>query len=529
MAIEDKVIDPAEAMRLAPVEIMDWLVIAPLLISMLGACVGIMMRTRTDLQSRIAALFLTALVLSNIGLLFHVLEKGVIVMVMGKWLAPFGIAFAADATSVILSLTASIVAWSVGFYGAIEVDHAGRRYGFYPFLLLLMVGVSGSFLTGDIFNLYVWFEVMLISSFGLLILGNKRVQLDGALKYGVLNLIATTLFLIATGLLYAMVGTLNMADIAIRVKSLPENAPLVVITALYTLAFAIKAAAFPVNFWLPASYHTPKIVVSAVFAGLLTKVAVYALLRTLIMIVPAGRGELDLALVVVAILTMLTGVFGSLAQTDIRRAFGFLVISGVGIMLAGLALGSESAVSGSIFYAVHSIIVMTALYLVGGVIGRITGTFDLRELGGLYKANPLLAAILLIIGFAIAGLPPFSGFWPKVILVHASLQLESYLLSGAILLTGFLTTISVGRIWLYSFWRNPPELVADNSSKITIRPLAETVEESTLIIWIPILILIVLIIVMGISPEFLFQVVNQGAADLVNPEQYIESVLGVNP
>ncbi len=529
MATENKIIDPAEAMRIAPVEIMDWLVIAPLVISMLGACIGIMTRKKTDFQPRIAALFLTALVLSNIGLLFHVLEKGVVVMVMGKWLAPFGIAFTADATSVILSLTSSIVAWSVGFYGVIEVDHAGRRYGFYPFLLLLMVGVSGSFLTGDIFNLYVWFEVMLISSFGLLILGNKKVQLDGALKYGVLNLIATTLFLIATGLLYAMVGTLNMADIAIRVMSLPENAPLVVITALYTLAFGIKAAAFPVNFWLPASYHTPKIVVSAVFAGLLTKVAVYALFRTLIMIIPAGRGELDLALVVIAILTMLTGVFGSLAQTDIRRAFGFLVISGVGIMLAGLALGSESALSGSIFYAVHSIIVMTALYLVGGVIGRITGTFDLRKLGGLYKANPLLAAILLIIGFAIAGLPPFSGFWPKVILVHASLQLESYLLSGAILLTGFLTTISVGRIWLYSFWRNPPEFVADNSSKITIKPLAETVEESTLIIWIPILILLVLIIVIGISPEFLFQIVNQGASDLVNPEQYIESVLGVRP
>ena len=527
MAAEDTLIDPAQAMRIVPVELMDWLVIAPLVISILGGCVGVMTRKKTYYQPRIASFFLTALVLANIGLLFHVMEKGVVVMVMGKWLAPFGIAFAADATSVILTLTSSIVAWCVGLYGVIEVDHAGRRYGFYPFLLLLMAGVSGSFLTGDIFNLYVWFEVLLISSFGLLVLGNKKIQLDGALKYGVLNLIATTLFLIATGLLYAMVGTLNMADIAIRVQSLPENAPLTVVTALYTLAFGIKAAAFPVNFWLPASYHTPKIVVSAVFAGLLTKVAVYALLRTLIMIMPAGRGELDLALVAIAIFTMFTGVFGALAQTDIRRAFGFLVISGVGIMLAGLALGSENAVSGSIFYAVHSIIVMTTLYLVGGVIGRIAGTFDIRELGGLYKAHPLLAVIFLIIGFAIAGLPPFSGFWPKLMLVHASLQLESYLLCGSILLTGLLTTISVGRIWLFSFWRNPPALLANSANKISLRPLAETVEESTLIIWIPILVLLLLILVIGISPEFLFQIVNQGAADLVNPQQYIDSVLGV--
>ena len=526
MASENKLIDPAQAFQSVPVEIVDWLIIAPLVITIFGACTCVMLRKFVKFQPRIASFFLTALVFANFGLLLHVLDNGVVVMVMGKWLAPFGIAFAVDATSAILSLTSSIVAWCIGCYGVVDVNLNGRRYGFYPFLLLLMSGVSGSFLTGDIFNLYVWFEVMLISSFGLLVLGNEKIQLDGTLKYGVLSLVATTLFLVATGLLYAMLGTLNMADIALKVKSLPENAPIITVTALYALAFGIKAAAFPVNFWLPASYHTPKIVVSALFAGLLTKVGIYALLRTLIMLIPSGRGALDEVMVIVAILTMLTGVFGALAQTDIRRALGYLVISGIGSMLAGLALGSSNAVSGSLFYAVHSIIVMSALYLAGGLIGRIAGTFDLRKLGGLYRANPLLAAMFLIFGFAIAGLPPFSGFWPKLILVQSSLQLESYVLTGAILLTGLLTTISVGRIWLYSFWRNPPELQNDSIGKIELTPLIETIEYPTLIVWVPLGILLVLSIVTGISPEFLLQIVEQGANDLLNPLPYIEAVLG---
>ena len=175
-----------------------------------------------------------------------------------------------------------MVAFVGSIYAVDDINTSGRRYGFYPFLLVLMAGVSGAFLTGDIFNLYVWFEVLLISSFGLLILGSEREQIDGALKYAVLNLMATTLFLITVGYLYAIFGTLNMADIAVKVRDYADTAPLMTLTALFVLAFSMKAAAFPVNFWLPASYHTPRVVVSALFAGLLTKVGVYALIRGLI-------------------------------------------------------------------------------------------------------------------------------------------------------------------------------------------------------------------------------------------------------
>ncbi len=529
MAGENTALAISKAMVTEPVPSADWLVIAPLIVTILGGALCVMTRKRMEYQPQLAFVFLTALVAVNIGLLSHVTQNGVVVMVMGKWLAPFGIAFSVDTTSAVLSLVASLVAWCVGLYGIVDVNNTGRRYGFYPFLLLLMTGVCGSFLTGDIFNLYVWFEVLLISSFGLIILGNEKIQLDGALKYAVLNFTATTLFLIATGLLYGMVGTLNMADIAVKVKNLPDSAPLGAVTALYLLAFGMKAAAFPVNFWLPASYHTPRIVVSAVFAGLLTKVGVYALLRTLIMLLPEGRSAMADVIAIIAVITMLTGVFGALAQTDIRKALGYLVISGIGSMLAGMAIGTGSAVAGSLFYAVHSIIVMTALYLAAGLIGRMGGSFDVRQLGGLYKGSPVLAGLFLVLCFAVAGLPPFSGFWPKVILVETSLKESYYWVAAALLLTGFLTTLSVGRIWVYAFWRGGPESAPDNSEEAKLIPLTDGLSGSQAALWIPIGLLVTMVVLIGVAPEPIFKIVGRGAAGLLDPTAYISEVLGGAP
>ena len=232
--------------------------------------------------------------------------------------------------------------------------------------MLMMAGVGGAFLTGDIFNLYVWFEVFVISSFGLLVVGTDERRIDGAVKYAILNLVATTLFLIATGYLYGVFGTLNMADLHRKVAAAGAAAPMMTLATLYLVAFGMKAAAFPVNFWLPASYHTPKIVTSALFGGLLTKVGIYGLLRVLVMIMPAERMVLSGLIGWIAIATMIVGVVCALAQTDIRRMLGFALISGIGVMLAGLALGDAAGVSGAILYAVHSMLVMTALYLAVG-------------------------------------------------------------------------------------------------------------------------------------------------------------------
>ena len=518
-------VDYADGMLVAPTAAADWLVILPILITILGGAIILMLRLRPRHHGTLATAFLSMLLIADFLLLDRVLTHGPISMTMGRWLPPFGITFTVDAFGAVMATIAAIVALMVCLYSLVDISITGRRFGFYPFLLLLMTGVSGSFLTGDIFNLYVWFEVLLISSFGLLILGGQRVQIDGALKYAILNLMATTLFLIATGLLYGAVGSLNMADIAMRVRQMtPDEAPLITIGALFFLAFAMKAAAFPVNFWLPASYHTPAIVVSAIFAGLLTKVGVFALMRVMVLLLPESRAMLGDVIVWVAALTMVTGALGALANSDVRRIFGYLIISGIGSVMVGLALGTEDALTGGILYAVHSILVMTALYLSFGILMRMNGgKADLAELGGGYKASSLLSVLFLILAFAVSGLPPFSGFWPKFVLVQAALSASYGWLTFAILVTGFLTTIAMGRVWAHAFWRGGPIGTEDGRDAAPLNKLVGKVRNR---LFVPVSVIVVCVVLIGVFPSTLFGIARTGAMTMLEPGRYVHSVFG---
>jgi len=509
--------DYSTVYTMQPVAAADWLIVAPVVWCILIGAVLLMLRKRTDIQPVIAIPALFVLVLMTLGLLVHVAQSGTLTMTMGRWLPPFGISFTVDLLGAFFAATAALVALAAGIYGRSDVDDTGRRYGFYPFLMLIMAGILGAFLTGDIFNLYVWFEVLLISSFGLLVLGSERKQLDGAVKYAFLNLIATTLFLVATGYLYGLFGTLNMADIAIKASELRGTAPLMTLVTLYLLAFAMKAAAFPVNFWLPASYHTPRLVVSALFAGLLTKVGIYALLRILGMLFPFEREELSLIIAIVAALTMILGVIGALAQNDIRRSLGFLVISGIGVMMAGLALGSPAGLSGAILYAAHSMVVMTALYFAAGIAARLGGSFELTAAGGLYAKSALLAAMTLMLLLSVAGLPPFSGLWPKIMLVKASLDVGAWWLAGSILVTGFLTTITVGRIWVLAYWRPLPGADAGEDAAVAL-PMGASAALAGLV---------AITVAAGVWPEPLMALAQDAARGLIDPSAYVLSVFPV--
>lgn len=504
--------DLSVAYVMEPVAAADWLVAAPVVWCILVGSLLLMLRKRTALQPLIAIPALGALALMTLGLLAHVMQSGTVTMTMGRWLPPFGISFTVDLLGALFAATASLVALAAGIYGRSDVDDSGRRYGFYPFLLLIMAGILGAFMTGDIFNLYVWFEVLLISSFGLLVLGSDRAQLDGAIKYAFLNLIATTLFLVATGYLYGLFGTLNMADIAIKASELRDTAPLMTLVTLYLLAFGMKAAAFPVNFWLPASYHTPRLVVSALFAGLLTKVGIYALLRILGMLFPVEREELSLLIAIVAALTMILGVIGALAQNDIRRALGFLVISGIGVMMAGLALGSPAGLSGAIFYAAHSMVVMTALYFAVGIGARLGGGFQLASAGGLYARNAVIAGLTLVLFLSVAGLPPFSGLWPKIMLVKAALDVGAWWLAASILVTGLLTTVTVGRIWVLAYWR--PARGGDLEAGAPL-PAGATAALMGLVL---------LTTAAGLWPEPVMALAQEAARGLLDPSGYVLSV-----
>ncbi|CAN7220777.1 Na+/H+ antiporter subunit D [Neorhizobium sp. LjRoot104] len=516
MASPAAAIDLSAALILSAPPLAEWLVVLPVALMIGLGAVLMMVRKSVRLHGGIAIAGLALLVILDAGLLWRVWTHGPVTMVMGRWLPPFGIAFTADLFGAVMALAAAIVALAAGIFALGDIDASGRRYGFYPFLMLLMAGVSGAFLTGDIFNLYVWFEVLLIASFGLLILGSEPEQIDGALKYAVLNLIGTTLFLIAVGYLYAIFGTLNMADIARKAAGLRETAPLATLTALFILAFAMKAAAFPVNFWLPASYHTPRVTVSALFGGLLTKVGIYSLIRVAIMLFPVEREALSLIVAISAALTMLVGALGALAQNDIRRLVGYVVIAGIGNMMAGVAIGTPAAVSGAILYALHSVVTMTALYLVAGEIGRLGGTWALTGLGGLYRKAPLFSGAAFLLFLAASGLPPLSGLWPKVALLKASLDIGAWWLAAAILISAFLVTLALARVFLLAFWRPQPE------------PVPEAADAGGAAVdWriaLPLGCLTGLVVLFGLLPEPLLSLAQTAAEGLAQPAAYIQSV-----
>lgn len=506
------------AMVTEPTTWAQWLPILPVVLCLTGGAVLMMIREHNRSHAPVAIAILALLVVLDAALLWHVTASGPLTVMMGRWIAPFGIAFTVDITGALFALSSAIVALAGSIYALGDINTSGRRYGFFPFLLVLMAGVSGAFLTGDLFNLYVWFEVLLISSFGLLILGSEREQIDGALKYAVLNLIATTLFLLTIGFVYATFGTLNLADIARKADDLRETMPLLTIATLFTLAFAMKAAAFPVNFWLPASYHTPRIVVSALFAALLTKVGIYSLMRVVVMLLPVEREVLSFALALVAAATMVLGALGALAQTDTRKLMGFIVISGIGSMLAGIAIGGLQAISATVFYALHSMLLMAALYFVIGQAGRIVGSFSLHALAGLYRTAPGFSFLSLALLFAASGLPPFSGFWPKAMLLKASLDIGAWWLAGSILLAGFLTTIALARVFLLAYWRATP----DNSEGDA--PVRDHHAHRSLSAMAPLVLLTALIVWFGLFPEQLISLSQDAASGLLDPDSYITSV-----
>ena len=350
----------------------DWVVVLPLVLCLMGAAATLMLRKSGWLTFIFSVLIVVGVIACEVSLLLRVLDGGPLSMTMGKWLPPFGISFAADIFGAAFALAAAVVTLVALVYAQGERGAEDGRDGFHSLVLLLLAGVTGSFLTGDLFNLYVWFEVMLIASFGLIVLGGRPAQLDGAVKYGFLNFLATTFFLLALGLLYGLLGTLNMADI-LRVAPAANPAAMGGVAALLLLAFGMKAAAFPVNAWLPASYPTPPAVVSALFAGLLTKVGIYAMLRSLVVLLPASRDLLEPVLVAIALTTLLIAPLGAIAETNLRRAIGFLLIGGVGSVLAGVAIPSLAGVSGAGLYVFHAILTMTAFYLVAGLVERQTG------------------------------------------------------------------------------------------------------------------------------------------------------------
>jgi multicomponent Na+:H+ antiporter subunit D len=506
---------------------MNLLLVLPLVIPLTTAALSLLAWRRLPLQRALAVAGSVALLGGGLALLALVWENGIAATQMGAWPAPFGITLVADLFGALMVVLAGVIGLAVAIYSLASMDEPRESFGYYPLLHVLLLGVCGAFLTGDLFNLYVWFEVMLMASFVLLALGGEPDQLRGAIKYVTLNLLASALFLAAVGILYGIAGTLNMADLARKLSGAAQPGTLTALAMLFLLAFGIKAAVFPLFFWLPASYHTPPVAVSAVFAGLLTKVGVYALIRVFTLIFVEDTGFTHTLILVLAGLTMVTGVLGAAAQHEFRRILSFHIISQIGYMILGLGLAGLAtspvlaalALAGSVFYITHHIIVKTNLFLVSGVARRLGGSFELKELGGLYRAYPGLAILFLIPALSLAGVPPLSGFFAKLSLVQAGLGTEQYAIVAVSLVVGLLTLFSMTKIWAEAFWKAPPPVSANGEPQTLCSR-----ERRTLLL--PIGMLAALTVTIGLAAEPVFVLATRAADQLADREGYIRAVLG---
>ncbi len=434
---------------------MKTLALAPIIIPLITMLVGISLRPYhryVKLTSIIGALCLTI-----VGIRLVVLANADVVLAvqLGGWEAPYGISVVIDRLSAAMVAITGVIGLAAALYGLVREGNQDVLRNYHIFLHGLLAGVCGAFITADLFNLYVWFEVLLIGSFALITLGGGRRRLSGAVSYVVLNLLATLVFLFSAGLVYSATGTLNMGELGMIFRSgeAPPAATLAVVMML--VSFSIKAALFPVFGWLPASYHVAWIPVSALFAGLLTKVGVYAMIRIVTLVWPE-YGLAHEVLLWVACATMLIGVLGAAAQNEIRRILSFHIVSQVGYMILGLALASPLAIAGAVFYLIHHIVVKANLFFIGGIAARMTGSERLAAMGGLYASAPMLAILFAIPALSLAGIPPLSGFWAKFVLVKASLTDGFWWAAAVALLTGIFTLLSMSKIWNEAFLKAHP-------------------------------------------------------------------------
>jgi multicomponent Na+:H+ antiporter subunit D len=500
------------------------LLLAPLLLPLATALACLALRGRPVAQRVTGVAGAVAALVAALALVARVDAAGFVVTQAGGWPAPYGITLIADRLAAGMVAISALVGLGVAVYALRDQADGELPAEFAPLYHFLLLGVQGAFLTGDLFNLYVWFEVMLVASFVLLTLGNRPAQLEGALKYVVLNIVGSALFLAGAGLLYGKLGTLNLADIAAKLADPAQGELLHTTGVLLLAAFGLKAGLFPLFFWLPASYHTPRVAVSAVFAGLLTKVGVYALMRAYTLFFAVKFPALQPLLLWLAALTMITGVLGAAAHFEVRRILSFHIVSQIGYMVLGLALMTPLALAGAIFYLGHHIIVKTNLFLVGGIIQHLRGTGELAALGGLLRRAPWLAALFFVPAFSLGGIPPLSGFWAKLAIVKAGLAAEAWVVTGIALAVGVLTLFSMTKIWAEAFWKATP---ADKVAAAAGAPPApDTPPRGLLPLVVPVVVFAALTILIGLAGGPLLDYSLRAAEQLLAPQGYIEAVLG---
>ena len=488
----------------------------PVVLPLLGAGISVVVGRSRTAQRVVAISVLSAVTVLSLVLLVHVDREGPLAVQVGGWPAPIGITLVADRLAAIMLAVASLMLLAVLVYAIGQPGAERNHVGFQSVYLVLAAGVAMSFLTGDLFNLYVAFEMMLMASYVLITLGGRRDQVRAGMTYVVISLIASVLFLSAIAFAYSATGTVNLADLAVKLQDVPDGVRSG-LAALLLVVFGIKAALFPLFFWLPDSYPTAPSPVTAIFAGLLTKVGIYAIIRTQTLLFPGDTPKA--LLLAIAGATMLVGVLGAIAQGDVKRILSFHIVSQIGYMVMGLGIFTAAGIAGAVIYVIHHIVVKTTLFLTGGLIEHVGGSGRLTRLGGMVRTNPALAVLFILPALSLAGIPPLSGFVAKFALVDAGVADDQYVVVAVSLLVSLMTLFSMLKIWTGVFWTR-----ADEEPDEPGHPVG--VLGGPVLMVVPTAVLVTLSLAIAVAAAPLYSLSLRAADDLLDPARYVAVVLG---
>ncbi|MEK4510533.1 Na+/H+ antiporter subunit D [Paenibacillus sp. FSL K6-2524] len=493
---------------------MSNVLILPIIIPLLTGMVMIFFRRRIRLQQWLTVVSMLLTIGISIVIIQQISHQGILVLDVGGWQAPYGISLVGDMLSALLVLVATFISLICTLFAFGSTDNDHKVHFVYPYILLLLCGVNGSFLTGDIFNLFVFFEVMLISSYVLLALGGKKIQLRESIKYVIINVISSTLFVIAIAYLYSITGTLNMAHLSERIATIGQDGLLTTVSLLFLTVFALKSGLF-LFFWLPSSYSAPPPAIAALFAALLTKVGIYAIMRIFTLIFYHQPEITHTIILCMATITMILGALGAISHWQIKKILAFNVVVAVGFILFGVGMATLDSLTGALFYLLNDMLAKALIFILGGAIISIFGTDKLRNFSGLILFRPSLGWLFFIASLALAGVPPLSGFVGKVIILKEGVQ-EGHLIMSVIgIITSLLVLYSVMKIFIHSFWGET--LLIEGEQKATGTNAL-----------LPGYILVTLIIGMGLGAEWVLSYVEQAAEVMTNPSIYIDAVFKRN-
>jgi len=439
-----------------------------------------------------------------------------IIYMLGGRIPPFGINLVVDSLSLLLAILASGLTLLAVIYSYKYMKKYTGLVQYYALVMLLMAGILGIILTGDLFNLFVFLEIMAISAYALVAFTTGKEQVEAAFKFQVLSTIGTLGVLIGIALLYAMTGTLNMADLAQRIPLVGQSPIFSFALVFFLLGFGLKAAMVPLHSWLPDAHPAAPSPISALLSGVVIKTGVYGLARVIFTIYGVSMVAIHpflLAVLALGVATMVVGGLMAMVQVDIKRMLAFSSISQMGYILFGIGIATGLAITGAIFHVLNHAIMKALLFMCAGVIVYRIGTRDMSKLGGLAKKMPVTALGFLVGGLAIAGIPPFNGFWSKLMLYIAGFQSGNSLAAVVAILMSVITLGYFLRFFQQIFLGKLPKNL-------------EEVKEAPLSMLLPIVILILLCILIGLYPQVFMNLSQSATNAVLDQTGYIRSVLG---